>query len=338
VLIEPTDDAKYINNADSLIQKIIKLPLTESASKRIKVGGSLDTDEVSVTKTITGLSPLAESQVTVISKSMIEGNYLSDGDKNEIILGSALVQSYATKTGSTKLLDVKAGDNIEIFFNNGIHETFNVKGIYRTGSNFNDQEAFITNNKLLEIYPELSSSASEISIRLPERGHEEEYKSQLVSTLGVRDKISDWTQKTDKIEQLTGSLIMINQITYLIGIITAIATVYIIIYIDVIHKRKQIGILKAVGIRKNAILLSFVIQAIIYGIIGVVIGLVVIFGMEQYFIAYPMKMPIGKTSMLLSNIELINSSVILISASIIAGLIPAYQAAKENILEAIFGG
>jgi ABC-type antimicrobial peptide transport system permease subunit len=72
--------------------------------------------------------------------------------------------------------------------------------------------------------------------------------------------------------------------------------------------------------------------------LGVIIGLIVIFGMNQYFLVYPIKMSIGKTSMLLNNVELVKSSIILITASVFAGLIPAYQAAKENILEAIFGG
>jgi putative ABC transport system permease protein len=338
VLIEPNDDEKYINNANNLQQKIDKLPLTVSSAKRIKISGSLETDEISLSKTITGIDPIDESKVTSVASHMVEGSYLEDKDMNEVIIGASLVKSYTKKAGSTKLLDVKAGDNIDIYFNNGIHETFNIKGIYRTGASFNDQEVFITNKKFLEIYPDLKDDASEISIKLPARGFEQEYKSQLISAISVRDKISDWTEKTDKIEQFTGSLIMVNSVMYIMGLLTAIATIYIIIYIDVIHKRKQIGILKAVGIKGNAIMMSFVIQAFIYGLIGVFFGLLVIYGMQNYFDVYPMKMSIGPISMLLDNAELLQSSLLLIGASVFAGLLPAYNAAKENILDAIFGG
>ena len=338
VLIEPQDDEKYIENADNLNQKLIKLPLTSGVTRRIKVGGSLETDELSLSKTITGINPNDESQVTTTSTKMLEGNYLSENDLNEVVLGSALIKKYASKSGSTKLLDVETGDKIEIFFNNGVHEEFRLKGIYKTGANFNDQEVYITNKKLFSIYPELDNHASEIAIRLPQRGFEKQYREQLISLLSVRDKISDWTQKTDRIEQFTGSLILVNQVTYVMGILTAIATIYIIIYIDVIHKRKQIGILKSIGITKNVITLSFVIQSVLYGVIGVFLGLIVIYILQSYIAVHPLKMPIGPIVMMVNISDLAQSGIILILSSTVAGFLPAYNASKDNIVDAIVGG
>ena len=338
VLIEPQDDEKYIENADNLNQKLIKLPLTSGVTRRIKVGGSLETDELSLTKTITGINPNDESQVTTTSTKMLEGNYLSENDLNEVVIGSALIKKYASKSGSTKLLDVETGDKIEIFFNNGVHEEFRLKGVYKTGANFNDQEVYITNRKLISIYPELDNQASEIAIRLPKRGFEKQYKEQLISLLSVRDKISDWTQKTDRIEQFTGSLILVNQVTYVMGILTAIATIYIIIYIDVIHKRKQIGILKSIGITKNVITLSFVIQSVLYGVIGVFLGLIVIYILQSYIAVHPLKMPIGPIVMMVNISDLAQSGIILILSSTVAGFLPAYNASKDNIVDAIVGG
>ena len=338
VLIEPQDDEKYIENADNLNQKLIKLPLTSGVTRRIKVGGSLETDELSLSKTITGINPNDESQVTTTSTKMLEGNYLSENDLNEVVLGSALIKKYASKSGSTKLLDVETGDKIEIFFNNGVHEEFRLKGIYKTGANFNDQEVYITNKKLISIYPELDNHASEIAIRLPQRGFEKQYREQLISLLSVRDKISDWTQKTDRIEQFTGSLILVNQVTYVMGILTAIATIYIIIYIDVIHKRKQIGILKSIGITKNVITLSFVIQSVLYGVIGVFLGLIVIYILQSYIAVHPLKMPIGPIVMMVNISDLAQSGIILILSSTVAGFLPAYNASKDNIVDAIVGG
>lgn len=338
VLVEPNDDEKYIANANNLVQKLQKLPLTQGVSKRLKIGASIDTDEISMSKVLIVINPDDEASVTSISKSVVKGDYLSAEDTNEILLGATLVKSMSTKTSTSKMLDVDVGDNVEVFFNNGVNEVFNVKGIYKSGANFNDGDVFITQKKINEVYPELSDFASEVSIKLPARGFEQEYKDQMISLLSVRDKISDWTQKTDRIEQFTGSLIMVNQVTYIMGILTAIATVYIIIFIDVLHKRKQIGILKAVGINKKAIMYSFVIQSFVYGVLGVLLGIIVIYAMKYYFMIFPMKMAIGKISMLINTKELMTSSLVLIVASVFAGLIPAYKASKENILDAIFGG
>lgn len=161
---------------------------------------------------------------------------------------------------------------------------------------------------------------------------EEEYKQVLLEQ-GISNKISDWTNKADKIEQFTSSLILVNSITSLIGLLTAIATIYIVVFIDILHKRKQIGILKAIGISENSVILSSIFQALIYGIVGVILGIITIYTMEWYFNLYPLMMSIGKVKLLVNYLFLIKAALILLFASLIAGFIPAFKASRENILK-----
>jgi len=141
-----------------------------------------------------------------------------------------------------------------------------------------------------------------------------------------------------KVKQFIGSLQITNMITGFVGILTAFATIYIIIFINVTNKRKQIGILKAVGIKKEIILGSYVLQSLIYGVVGVILGILAMLGLIALLTAYPLKMPIGNVVPILTTTRLVTTAIILILASIVAGFFPSKKAANDNILEAIFGG
>ncbi len=336
ILIEPQEENKYINNYKNLQGTINHLPNTDSSTARIKTSVTIETDSKSMGKTITAIVPSNEIRVSSMGNNLFSGQFLSDGDDNEIVLGSKLVLSAANPSGSTaSMLDVQVGDKILLKFNNGHEEEFRVKGIYKTGANFNDGEIYITRKKFDSIYPELKDSASEISIKLPKKGIEAEYTQTLLEQ-GVSETISDWTKKTDQIEQFTGSLDLVNKITSLIGLLTAIATIYIVVFIDILHKKKQIGILKAIGIKEESVILSSIFQAFIYGIVGVILGIIAIYSMQWYFSVYPLKMSIGKVTLAIDYIFIIKSALLLLLASIIAGFFPAFKASRENILRLIF--
>ena len=124
----------------------------------------------------------------------------------------------------------------------------------------------------------------------------------------------------------------------IIGLTVAAITIFIMIYINVVNKRRQIGILKAIGIKQNIIILSYIFQAMFYSVLGVIIGLFLIFSLiGPYFIRNPIKLPMGDVGLALENNAVILGIVSLILAAVIAGLIPSWNAARENILKAIWG-
>ncbi len=179
--------------------------------------------------------------------------------------------------------------------------------------------------------------ASKILIKLPGRGSEDYYKQKIID-LGVSDQINPWQTKMGAVKQFVGSLQITNKITGFIGLLTAFATIYIIIFINVTNKRKQIGLLKAVGIKKEIILGSYVLQSIIYGVVGVIIGNLVMQGLLILLTMHPLNMPIGAVVPILTRERLITISLTLVFASIVAGFFPSRKAANDNILDAIFGG
>jgi len=336
LMIEPAADSRYLENADSMVGKIKKIPEVVGVSKRVEASAVAMHKNMQLGVPIFFVNPDDERQVSRFSESMVLGDYLSRKDNAELIIGTDLVEAYTREDDAKKSLDVTVGDTIQLSFSNGMVKEYKIKGIFKTGSQFSDNNILINYDDYEEIFHE-SDVASSILIALPSRGREEEFTRKIID-LGVTDQINPWQSKMGKVKQFIGSLQITNTITGVVGLLTAFATIYIIIFINVTNKRKQIGILKAVGIKKEIILGSYVLQSLIYGVAGVVIGIIAMQGLIALLTVYPLSMPIGNVVPILTTNRLVTTAITLILASIVAGFFPSRKAANDNILEAIFGG
>lgn len=336
LMIEPSESERYLENTEMVVNDIKRIPGVVGVAKRLDASAVATHKNIQLGVPIFFVEPEDERKVSRFSESMIVGDYLSKKDNNELIIGTDLVKNYAKEDDAKKSLDVDVGDTLQLSFSNGVIKEYKIKGIFQTGSQFSDSNILINFEDYEEIFG-VGNIASQILIALPERGMEDYYKEKIID-LGVTDQINPWQTKMGKVKQFIGSLQITNTITGVVGLLTAFATIYIIIFINVTNKRKQIGILKAVGIKKEIILGSYVLQSLAYGIFGVILGILVMQGLIGLLTAHPLKMPIGDVVPILTSKRLIATAITLILASIVAGYFPSKKAADDNILEAIFGG
>lgn len=336
LMIEPTEDKLYLENVDTLTKNIKRIPGVVGVAPRLESSAVASYKNTELGIPVFFIEPQEELTVSNFHESIVVGEYLSQKDDNELIIGVDLIQSYAQKDDTQKRLNINVGDNLKLSLSNGFVDNYKVKGIFKTGSKFSDDKILLNYGEYNQIF-QTNDVASKILVKLPERGFETYYKQKIID-LGVSDQINPWQTKMGAVKQFVGSLQITNQITGFIGLLTAFATIYIIIFINVTNKRKQIGILKAVGIKKEIILGSYVLQSLIYGLVGVIIGNIVMQGLLFFLALHPLNMPIGAVVPILTMKRLILTSIILIFASIIAGFFPSKKAADDNILDAIFGG
>ncbi len=337
LMIEPQEDELYIYDSAKLVKNIRRIPEVVGVARRQDASAVARHENIEIGNPVLFIEPENEKHVSDYWNSVLVGEYLSQRDTEELLIGANLVKSYAEEGDTQKRFDVDVGDRITLSFSNGFVKEYKIKGIYKTGSRFVDDKIIINFDQYQAIFNSTDDVASNILIALPERGMEEYYTREIID-LGVSEQINQWQTKMGAVNQFVGSLQITNQITGTIGLLTAFATIYIIIFINVTNKRKQIGILKAVGIKKQIILGSYVLQSFAYGITGVIIGNVVMQLLLLLLSIHPLNMPIGPVIPILTTERLMVTSATLILASIIAGFFPSKKAADENILDAIFGG
>ena len=102
-----------------------------------------------------------------------------------------------------------------------------------------------------------------------------------------------------------------------------------IMFVSVRERTSQIGLKKAVGAKRRVILAEFLLESAFLCIIGGLIGLTLVFGLTQ-ILSHALDFPV-----FISTNYMILAIVICIIVGVLAGFIPALQAAKMDPVEAI---
>jgi putative ABC transport system permease protein len=338
IVIEPTGDNPYINNADDVLQKVRAVEGVRAATKRLGVGASVEHKNKVVGVTITGLLPTEEYEISRYPYIITEGEFLGELARDEIIIGAMIAGTGYGSEIYDNLGEVRPGSLVDVTYSNGVKKTYKVKGIMTGTFELVDLNALINYKEIEDVYGLEGSKATSVVVSVDEQGTEEQIKDK-IREAGVTEQIFTWADKSESlIKQAMQSIGAINTMTKFVSLIVGAALILIIIYINVLNRKKEIGILKAVGITPGSIVLSYAFISMFYVSLGILAGLVLYFALMFYFQAHPvifyetMKIRPQIDSMLL-----IQSIFTMLTMSVIAGILPAWSVSRESILKAIWG-
>lgn len=288
-----------------------------------------------VSAQVIGIDPSESKRVLILSRFMVAGEFLSDEDTDQIILPAALAGGYGLPA-PTDLGGVHVGDKVQIVYGNGVSRQYRVKGISNIVFGPALTNTYIT-AKEAESVLSASDQASQILVKVNDTTKLDYFKSRIETmTPGLR--VQSFMDLLTAIQPLLDAFTVIAIIVSVISVLVAAITIFVMIYINAVNKRRQIGILKAIGIKESIIVYSYVIQSLFYVFCSVSIGLVFVFFVLNPLLAlYPIKLPFGGLELSFSRNLIIESIAGMVAAGFIAGLVPARIVARENIIKAIWG-
>lgn len=334
----------YIYDRDSVQAKINSIPGVIATSAHYSTNANFLYDpendganEEEGSWSVDSIDPEEEMRVTGIYKKMVSGKYLEANDRDYIIVGRDISGGFGSAYKEESLGGIVVGDKIKLTFPNGVQREYTIKGIILTKNMMADMTAFLT-EKEMESVLGTKNMTSKILIRLAQPGQEPSYIKKIES-MGVEDlDMKAWKDFMASSASFMDSFMVINLILSGIGLIVAGAIIFIVIYINVVNKRKQIAILKAIGMEAKIIVNSYILQSMFYAVIGISLGLLFIYGFViPYFLANPMNLPTGDTSITANPDTLITAAISLISVAILAGFFPAWMVSRGQILDAMRG-
>jgi len=183
----------------------------------------------------------------------------------------------------------------------------------------------------------VNDRATDIVIRLDKKGHEASTIADLQSR-GVSGDFLTWQDASGLMKSVTKSFLSINVLMSTVGIMIAAITIFIVVYIDIINKRRQIGILRAIGIKNYLIRGLYVIQTAVYSFTGVCLGTAIFFGaIVPYFKANPFVLPICDAVLVTNAADFIFRAEAVMLVALLSGLIPAILVTRVKMLDAIRG-
>ena len=154
----------------------------------------------------------------------------------------------------------------------------------------------------------------------------------------IQTNIYSWREAAGLMKTVSESFLSINVLMSFVGILIAAVTIFIIIYVDIVNKKKQIGILRAIGIKPYIIIFSYVILSAVYAVLGVIFGTAIfLLIIMPYFRVHPFVLPICDAVLVLNRTDYIARAEAIMWVAVLTGLVPAVLITRAKMLNAILG-
>lgn len=351
IVIDPPKNEYYIDNVVQVEKRVEQVPGVVGVSVHLDSSAfieyqwqekiSLSDKGKSGTWSVVGIDPSREINVTTIHEHIIAGSYLDENDRDEILLGIEIAGGGSAQTSPFLTLGgVKVGDKVRLTYPNGVQKEYRVKGIFQAQEMAQaDRLAFVTRNEMNSVLGRsvFADRASQILVNTDQGVNEKQFIEEL-KAIGIEGEIRGWREYGGAMSGIVSSFDVVISLINGIGIVVAAIVMFIVIYINVINKRRQIGILRAIGIERSVIMYSYLIQALFYAAFGVILGgLMFGFAIQPYFDFHPLNLPLGTVTLAVNPATVQKAIWGLILAAILAGFIPVLSITRQSIIKAIWG-
>jgi putative ABC transport system permease protein len=351
VIISTLNNKTYIENSPEILSIVKALPQVEGVTARYLEGGTLEANYKTrlnekekpntAAASITGIDPEAEDKVTGISKFIVEGEYLTPTDYDQVLLGAYLDKKYLQidSPGFSALDNVAPGVKIRINVH-GVEREVTIKGIIKAKVDEVSLRVFMVDSQLRSMIGRNDYNVDEISIKL-KPGVRPELVRDILKQNGVDRvaKVQTYIDAQPKfLKDITDTFALLGNMLSSIGLVVASITIFIVIFINAITRRKFIGILKGIGINERAIEVSYIVQSFFYALCGSFIGVLVLYlFLEPAIRAHPIDFPFSDGILVAPVPGTLLRVGLLMLTTIIAGFIPARMIVRKNTLDSILG-
>lgn len=228
---------------------------------------------------ISGIEPQGRgvAEVTSIRQRAIQGDFRfasSDGLTRGVVVGDLLAARLGVVVGETLTLMTVAPEDVSASTGHVTPRTmdFQVTGIFRTGMyEYDDNYVFIALDAAREL-ARLGDAVTGIEVRTTDRWVASAVGARLEQELGYPYRAVDWQEQNSslfqalKLEKLGMGVIL--------GLIILVAAFNIVSNLTMVvaDKTREIGILKAMGMRAQSIKRVFFLQGIVIGLVGTSLG------------------------------------------------------------------
>ncbi len=263
-----------------------------------------------------------------------EGRLIRKGETGTVLLGSNFAK--------TKIYDkeIRVGKDINIEGKN-----FKVVGILKPSSSFQINSVALIPSKDLQDVLKINDEWDLIVAQVHDKNELEDVAVRIKDVLR-KDRKEKIGEETFSVETPLQSLSAVNTILNILNaIVVGIAMISLIVggvgiantmYTSVVERTKEIGTMKAVGAQNKDILYIFLIESGLLGLVGGIVGALIGLG-GAIGISSIVNNSLGTNLFIISvNYYLLIGAVALsFFLGIVFGVLPALQASKLNVVDAL---
>ncbi len=335
VLVTNREDVITEKSDVFLVNWFERIPYVEAAAPRLSSSASIN-----VTKSgkiiqdfqvpVVGVNPFQDVKVSTVHETVSDGQYVFS--RNSIVVGSIVARD---------LGGVHVGDNLQLKIINRHGEDtikrFIVTGIATSpgGQGF-DSDVVVHIDTLRDML-DRKKETGQILVKLNDPTKASDVKDLFLRSFPNDDFKAETIEESAE-QTLSGfrsGIAMINMIGYFGMMSSAFAVVTIQIML-VSSKTREVGIMRAIGAKRKDILIIFLFQGMIIGVIGAGVGTA--FGLSYTFYAKETKMSFQGSLPLQVSYDwskITQTAIMAFGLAVIASIYPAFKATKLQPVEAM---
>ncbi len=321
VALISTFQRKQIRNWPMIVELLRANPSVSAISAQISGSAVLIKSEAVTAVSVIGVEPQGIDAISEITPKIIDG----DGDlgADGLLIGVRMAED----------LGLSAGESVLLRTERGVERQLTVKGVFRTGlESLDERVAFVSLQTARPLFV-LPEGVTNIEIKLRNPDDARAMARFLTDATGLR--ATPWQEKNVNLEDAlvaqgrTGTMI---QVFSLISIIIGIASALVL---SAYRRRSEIGIMRAFGVPGGFILWVFLLQGLLIGLIGALIGWATGYGLCLWLERITNAEGVPILPIAPEQGGYIAALVLTTLGAIIASILPARSASRVDPLEAI---
>ncbi len=235
---------------------------------------------------VRGVDPQTEGGVSVLPKSIIEGNF--DVGGRGLLIGTEFATHMQINVGD-KVAITSPRDVERMRKNRGkekevvvMPDDYEVRGIFDVGYFDYNASVVVTSLENAQEFYGLDDTVHGLFVMLRDPYQVDEVRGELRHALGAGYRISTWIEENSNLfSSLVAEKNVMFIVLFFIMIVAALCMTSTLITF-VVQKTREIGMLKALGTSQLQVMAIFLSQSVIVGIIGVTSG----FGLGMLAVSY----------------------------------------------------
>ena len=329
--IKPKQSQVRIHNAKALMNNLVNDSRVKGVTPQVFAQVFYVAGSIQLNGMINGINALDEAHLFNFGDYIIKGSVQALEKNSEgILLGS----------GVAKKLSVTVGDRVQISTISGSRYNLKVVGIYQSGmADYDNVQSFANLKTAQKILGEGSNYISDLNVKL----HDMSLAPEMAKNIQSQFNLTAVDIEAANAQFDTGTSIR-NMITYAVAITLLLVAgfgIYNILNMMIFEKMNDIAILKATGFSGDDVKLIFIMQAMLIGLVGGVLGVLAGYGVVVLIDNAPFEteaLPTMTTYPVTYNaIHYIIAVVFALVSTFLAGYLPAMKAKKIDAVEIIRG-
>ncbi|MEK7702462.1 MAG: lipoprotein-releasing ABC transporter permease subunit [Nitrospirota bacterium] len=331
-----------LENAEPLIEVISQNTSVVAASPFILRQVLLSSDAGAFGVILRGIDPKREGNVTKLAQNLVSGK-LSDLQTSSIIVGMELASRLSVSLGDT--INVISPVGLENQPNIGSMgmtpkiRKFKVVGIFDSGMYEYDSALVYISIPEAQKFFNLGDQVSGIEVKVTDITAAADIAEEIQQVIGFPYHARDWLQMNRSLFSALKLEKIVMFIILTLIILVASFNIVSTLTMTVLEKGREIAILKAMGASQKAIMRIFMIEGVLIGSVGVILGLplgLLICSLLVQFYQLPTDVYyISQLPVKILPFDLILVAVSALLIAFFATLYPSWQAAKLDPAEAL---